>query len=285
MKTNATINEMLARRSIRKYETRMPEDDVIEAVVRAGQQAPFAGQLGSVLLKRRPPVDESEAGAPRAPKQSAPPSGIPWNAPLLFTICIDMHRMELVMEKRGWRTRAHDLNMLLFGVQDAILMSENMVMAAESLGMGSCFLGGAPFRSERIIEEYGLPKRVFPVVQLTMGYPAEDPPPRPRYPLSFHLFEERYPDFTDDDIEAAMKQMDDGYLEEDYYRTLGAKIKLDDAREETFTFDDYSWTEHMCRKWGQWLDDAEPLLEQLEKCGFELRRMGEGMGADENAPD
>lgn len=282
MTTNQTIDEMLARRSIRKYETRMPTDDVIEAVVRAGQQAPFAGQLGSVLLKRRPPVDEAEAGAPKEPK---PASGIPWNAPLLFTILIDMHRMELVMEKRGWRTKAHDLNMLLFGVQDAILMAENMVMAAESLGMGSCFLGGAPFRAARIIEEYELPKRVFPVVQLTMGYPAENPPPRPRYPLSFHLFEGSYPKLTDEDVEAAMKQMDEGYLAEDYYRTLGARIKLEDGREETFTYDDYSWTEHMCRKWGQWLDDAEPLLEQLEACGFELRGMGAGKGTDENAPD
>jgi len=285
MKTNPTIEEMLARRSIRKYESRMPDDDVIEAVVRAGQQAPFAGQLGSVLLKRRPDVDETEAGAPRAPRSAAPPSGIPWNAPLLFTICIDMHRMELVMGRRGWRTRSHDLTMLLFGVQDAILMAENMVMAAESLGMGSCFLGGAPFRADRIVDEYSLPKRVFPVVQLTMGYPAENPPPRPRYPLAFHLFEGSYPKFTDEQVDAAMRQMDEGYLAEDYYRALKARIKLEDGREEIFTYDTYSWTEHMCRKWGQWLDDAEPLLEQLERCGFDLRRMGEGQGADENAPD
>jgi len=285
MKTNATIDEMLARRSIRKYEARMPTDDVIEAVIRAGQQAPFAAQLGSVLMKRRPAVDENEAGAPKAPKQSARPSGIPWNAPLLFTICIDLHRMERILEKRGWPTKAHDLNMLLFGVQDAILMAENMVMAAESFGMGSCFLGGAPFRADRIIEEYELPKRVFPVVQLTMGYPAENPPPRPRYPLSFHLFEGIYPKFTDEDVEAAMRAMDDGYLAQDYYRALKAKISLEDGREETFTYDDYSWTEHMGRKWGQWLEDEGPLLEQLEKCGFSLRRMGEGTGADENAPD
>jgi hypothetical protein len=126
---------------------------------------------------------------------------------------------------------------------------------------------------------------VFPVVQLTMGYPAEDPPPRPRYPLRFHLFEGSYPRFTDADVEDAMRAMDEGYLAQDYYRELKAKIKLEDGREETFTYDDYGWTEHMGRKWGQWFAEPGPLLEQLERCGFDLRRMGEGEGAGENAPD
>ena len=205
MKTNTTLDAMMARKSIRKYEDRLPANDVIETVVRAGQQAPFAGQLGSVLLKRKSAAGgvHDEGGAPKAPGGTAdkePASGIPWGAPLLFTICIDMHRMELVLEKRGWRTKSHDLNMLLFGVQDATLMAENMVTAAESLAMGSCFLGGAPFRADRIIEEYSLPKRVFPVVQLTMGYPAENPAPRPRYPISFHLFEGSYPQFSDEEV-------------------------------------------------------------------------------------
>ena len=55
-------------------------------------------------------------------------------------------------------------------------MAENMVIAAESLGMGSCFLGMTPYRAERIQKQYQLPKRVFPLVELVMGYPAEEFP-------------------------------------------------------------------------------------------------------------
>ncbi|MEM2336270.1 MAG: nitroreductase family protein [Candidatus Bathyarchaeia archaeon] len=106
----------------------------------------------------------------------------------------------------------NDLALLFFGIQDAALMAENMVIAARSLGLGSCFLGGAVFQAEKIAEEYHLPKRVFPLVQLVMGYPAEDPPPRPRYPIEFTLFEGKYPELTDEMVSEAMRIMDEGYL-------------------------------------------------------------------------
>jgi hypothetical protein len=128
----------------------------------------------------------------------------------------------------------------------------------------------APYRAGRIRKQYKLPKRVFPLVELVMGYPAEEYPPRPRYPLEFTLFEDSYPELTDDNIQDAMRVMDEGYLEQDYYRKQKAKIKLEVDREETFTYSDYSWTEHISRKWGQWLSDPKELLGQLEECGFSI---------------
>ena len=113
-----------------------------------------------------------------------------------------------------------------------------------------------------------MPPRVFPLVQLVMGYPAENPPPRPRYPLSFSLFEDSYPEFSESDIDQAMQQMDEGYLAQDYYRKGKIKIRLEPGREETFTYDNYSWTEHISRKWGQWYASPAELLRQLAKRGF-----------------
>lgn len=251
MLTNPVIESMLNRKSVRKYTDQQPTDEVIETVVRAGQQAPFASQLCSVLLTRKK---------------------APFGAPLWFTICVDMHRMELIMAKRGWTVVANDLSLLLLGIQDAALMAENMVIAAESLGMGSCFMGTTPYRAERIQKKYHLPKRVFPLVELVMGYPDEEFPTRPRYPLTFTLFEDAYPELTDDMVEEAMRVMDEGYLAQGYYRKQRAKIKLETEREETFTYDDYSWTEHISRKWGQWMCDPQELLEQLEKCGFVIKK-------------
>jgi nitroreductase len=252
MIANPIVTTMLNRKSIRQYTSELPSDEVVETIVRAGQQAPFAGQLGSVLLARNKPS--------------------PWNAPLLFTICVDLHRLELIMARRGWKLVTNDLSILFFGIQDAALMAENMVIAAESLGLGSCFLGDTPYRADQIIEEYHLPKRVFPLVQLTMGYPAEDPPPRPRYPLDYTLFEDVYPELTEEIVERAMHAMDEGYLQQDYYHKLDAMVELEDGRPERYTYDTYSWTEHMSRKWGQWFRSTEELLEQLRFCGFEISR-------------
>jgi nitroreductase len=248
--SNIVIDTMMNRKSIRKYTDEMPTDEVIHTVVCAGQQAPFASQLCSVLLTRK--------------------IGVPFGAPLLFTICVDLHRMELIMSKRGWQTVTNDLSMLFFGIQDASLMAENMVTAAEGLGMGSCFLGAAPYNADKIARKYKLPPRVFPLVQLVMGYPAENPPTRPRYPLSFTLFEDTYPKFDDAEVDQAMQQMDDGYLAQNYYRKGKIMIPLEGERAETFTHDNYSWTEHISRKWGQWYESPEELLGQLSNRGFKV---------------
>jgi len=244
---------MLEHKSIRKYSDKLPSNEIVKTIVRAGQQAPFASQYYSLLLSRN--MERN-----------------PWRAPLLFTICVDSHKFELIMARRRWKLVTNDLSLLLFGIQDAALMAENMVVAARSLGLGSCFLGGAPYRADKIAAEYKLPPRVFPLVQLVMGYPAEDPPPRPRYPIEFALFEDEYPKLDEQTITKAMNQMDEGYLAQNYYRQLNAKIPLEGDRKETFTLNDYSWTEHICRKWGQWYPDPKNLLQQLEERGFHITR-------------
>jgi len=257
---NAVLKSLLERKSIRRYKPDVPGEDVIETIVRAGRQAPFAAQLGSALLSR-----ERERH--------------PFKAPLLFTMLVDVHRLERVMAARGWARKSCDLATLLFGIQDAAYMAQNMVTAADALGLGSCFLGMPPFRAAEIKKEYALPDRVFPLVQLAMGYPAEDPPPRPRYPLPFTLYEGRYPEDDQASLEAAMAVMDEGYLAQDYYRKAGVMVKLEGKAEETHHFGNYSWTEHMGRKWGQWLTDPQAVLEQLLACGFDLT------GGAEQAPE
>jgi FMN reductase (NADPH) len=250
MTNNPIVETMLNRKSIRRYKDQAVPDELIHAIVRAGQQAPLAAQLYSVLLSRK--------------------GRHAFGAPLLFTICIDVHKMALIMAKRNWQVASNDLFLLLFGIQDATLMAENMVIAAESYGLGSCFLGAAPYMADKIAQQYKLPPRVFPLVQLVMGYPAENPPTRPRFPLEFSLFEDAYPELTDEMIERAMQQMDEGYLAQDYYRKAKYLIPLENERPELFTFENYSWTEHISRKLGQWHRSLSELLQQLQKRGFQL---------------
>jgi FMN reductase (NADPH) len=248
---NSVIKAMLNRRSVRKYKTDKPSDEVVETIVRAGQQAPFASQAYSVLLTR---------------KKKAP-----FNAPLWFIVCVDVHKLECFMKVRNWEIVTNDVTLLLLSFQDAAYAAENMVIAAESLDLGSCYLGVMPERVTQIVKQYKLPKRVFPLVELVMGYPDEEFPPRPRYPLSFTLFEDQYPEFTDEQVKEAMQVMDEGYLAQGYYANLKAKIRLEGKRKETFTYDDYSWTEHISRKWGQWDTSPNKMLDALKKQGFDLQ--------------
>lgn len=250
MKTNSVIETLLSHKSIRKYMDKEPNQETIQTIVRAGQQAPFAYQAYSVILSRKR-------------------NKIPFNAPLLFTLCVDIHKFELIMKKRNWKRITNDLTLLLFGIEDASYMAQNMVIAGRSLGLGSCFLGRPMTAAAHVAKEFKLPQRVFPIVQLVMGYPAEDPPCRPRYPLEFTLFEDEYPTLDDETVVKAMKQMDEGYLAQDYYLDAKALISLVN-REETFSYDDYSWTEHISRKLGQWHDSTKKQLKAIEECGFNI---------------
>ncbi len=251
---NELIDCLLNHKSIREYTDDVPNKEEIETIVKAGQQAAFSSQLYSVIIEKEK-------------------DNIPFGAPILFTICADIHKLKLFMEKRDWDLKTNDLTLLMFAVQDASYMAQNMVVAAESLEMGTCYLGGALMKADKLKEKYNLPKGVFPFVQLTVGYPAEYPPTRPRYPLDFTLFEDEYPDIDDSTLEEAMDEMDEGYLEQDYYRILNGKIPIQiDGKEDEYTLDDYSWTEHISRKWGQWFQEIEEQLEIIEECGFEICR-------------
>lgn len=179
------------------------------------------------------------------------------------------------MKLRGWDVVTNDLSLLWFGMQDAAYAAENMVIAAESLGLGSCFLGSAPYIAEKTARQFKLPARVFPLVGLVMGYPAEEFPPRPRFPLEFTLFEETYPELTDEQVLQAMQVMDEGYLAQGYYRKQRAKINLEVDRQETYTYETYSWTEHISRKWGQWYPSPQELLKQLQLQGFDILKENE----------
>ena len=253
MITNQTIETLMNRRSVRKYADRNLSKDELEVIVRAGQQAPFASQLYSVLYSTEGPIA--------------------FGAPISFVICVDAHKLERFMKLRGWDIITNDLTLLLLGMQDAAYMAENMVIAAESLGIGSCFLGEGSLNASRIktlSKRFELPNRVLPMVELVMGYPDEDFPTRPRYPLGFTLFENKYPELSDEEVREAMKMMDDGYLEQEYYKRYDAKIKREDGRQDDYTLDNYSWSEHISRKWGQWAKSPNALLDTLKERGFSL---------------
>ncbi|TYB31077.1 MAG: hypothetical protein FXF47_05840 [Candidatus Mcinerneyibacterium aminivorans] len=247
---NKVLETILNHRSVRNYKNKNIEKDKIERIVKAGRQAPFVSQLYSILMTKK--------------------GDIPFKAPVLFTICVDFYKMKKIMKKRGWNPVTNDLSILIFGIQDAAYAAQNMVIAAESMGLGTCFLGMVPYKASKIKKEYSLPDKVFPLVGLVMGYPDEDFPVRPRYPVNFVLFEDKYPDLSEKMIENAMKKMDEGYLQQDYYKKLDAQISLNSNKEDTYDYSNYSWTEHISRKWGQWYPCPEKILNEMKKCGFDL---------------
>ena len=80
----------------------------------------------------------------------------------------------------------------LIGAMDTGIMAQNILLAAESLGLGGVFIGALRNDIEAVSELVGLPDYCVPLLGLCLGYPTQNPPPKPRLPHSLMFFENRY---------------------------------------------------------------------------------------------
>ena len=259
------IEIMLNRRSMRQFLDKPISDEVLERILKAGFQAPFAAQLCSIIYTRdTEKIKELQ-------RLGAYPT-----TQVLMLFLIDLRRLEKIMAKRGHSYDADDAFTLWLGVQDASLVAENVILAAESLGLGSVLLGAVPHFAEHLAKMFKIPKRVFPMVGLCLGYPDPDEHTevRPRFPLKFSAYEDAYHNHSDEDLQICMKAMDEGYLAQDYYIDRKAMIPLPNGK-DNIGYDTYSWCEHISRKFcrGGWT--KFPFLKTLKKQGFLLKINGE----------
>ncbi len=245
------------RRSIRRFLDKEVSDEVIEKILSAGIRAPFAFQSCSIVYTR-----DKE----KMKKMRVFPS-----ATLYMVFFIDFNRMEKIVKQRNYTYDYDDSMLLWLGVQDVSLVVENVVLAADSLGLGSVLLGGAPFQVDKIAETFGVPKKTFPVVSMCLGYPDPEHKMqiRPRYPLKLTAYEDKYNDLSEDEIKECMRAMDEGYITQGYYIKLGAKIPLKKGKDE-IDLDKYSWSEHISRKITQGPRYGKTLLSVLREQGFKL---------------
>ncbi|KYK37867.1 MAG: nitroreductase family protein [Theionarchaea archaeon] len=246
------IHTVLHHRSIRKFTDEDVPNELIEKIVKAGQQAPFTGQMYSVIVCKDKEKRENVTQYFRMVEK----------APVFMLFCADFRRLEKFIAAKGRQNQMEEIGLLIFGVQDVALMAQNVVTAAESVGLGTCFLGGALW-VEALADIFDLPDRVIPIVGMVLGWPDQDPPVRPRIPLQYVLHYESYHDLTDEDVEDALKVMDAGLIREGYYRKLQAKIPVEGEDKETY--DTYGWGEHVSRKYGAALRDPEKTIGKILK--------------------
>ena len=239
---NPVMENLMTRASVRRFTEQEISEETIAKLVRAGQQAPFTGQMYSVIVTKDSLQKEKMAGYFGA---------LPRLGNVFMLICVDFARLERFIKAKGRENSYEDQRMMIMGIQDAAYFAQNIVTAAESYGIGSVFLGRVPWCAKELKEIFKLPNRVWPMVGLVLGYKAEQPPPRPRIPLETVLHCEEYKELDDDGIEAALQIMDAGLLREGYYESRNAKVALKGSQEDRVGYDEYGWGEHISRKYGQ----------------------------------
>jgi nitroreductase len=181
--------------SIRKFKSQSLPDSVIESVIYSGTKASTTGnmQLYSVVISKEPELKEKLI--PLHYNQNVAKS-----APVLLTFIADLNRFTKWCEISNARPGYDNFLSFFTAAIDAILVAQNVCVAAENQGLGICYLGTTTYNAKEIIGVLGLPKLTFPVTTLAMGYPYESMIQTDRLPLKGITHKERYNDYSASDI-------------------------------------------------------------------------------------
>lgn len=194
------MQHLAAHSSVREFEPTALADEVIASCVRAAQQAATSShvQAYSLLQVTAPSTRETLAELTGGQSQVA-------SAGAFFVVSADQRRHRLAAERAG-KPYAANLETFLLATIDASLFAQNLVLAFESFGLGTCCIGGLRTRLAQVDELLALPADCLPLYGLCVGVPAARNAPRPRLPLSNVLFKDAYPD--DETLLAGMDEHD-----------------------------------------------------------------------------
>ncbi len=195
---------LMDRRTVRKYSTNKVEDKLLNELLRMGCRTSTTGnmQVYSIVITR----DEQKK------KELAPAhfnQSMITEAPVVLTFCADFNRFNKWCSLRKAEPGYNNFLSFMTAAIDALLVAQTVCIAAESNGLGICYLGTAIYNAHKIIEILNLPKGVVPVTTVTMGWPAENPEQVDRLPLEAVLHNEIYKDYSDEKLAEYYKQKEE----------------------------------------------------------------------------
>lgn len=189
------LRSLLSRRSIRRFQDKNVDDRLLDELLSIACRVATTNnmQLYSVIVTR----DEARKKE-LAPAHLFQPSL--QSAPVVLTFCADFNRFTKWCLQRQARPGYGYFHSFMSAVLDTALITQQFCTAAESQGLGCCYLGTTTFNAGMIIDILELPKLVMPVTTIVVGYPAEFPEQADRLPLEAFVHHERYKDYTPEAI-------------------------------------------------------------------------------------
>lgn len=191
---NDTIRLLKERSSCRNFTDDPIPPEVLRTVLEAGIQAPTGGNLQpySIIKIENPDVKRKLADLCERQEFVA-------RAPVNLLFCIDLHRLQRWADLEvAPFTATYSFRHFWIAFQDTIICAQNICTAADSLGLGSVYVGSVLECFRELRELFRLPKGVFPVVLLSLGYPKSKPAPSARLGVEIVVHDEVYTELDDD---------------------------------------------------------------------------------------
>ena len=250
---NDSLNTLLSHRSIRAYLPELLPSGTLETLVAAAQSASTSSNLQTWSV-----VAVEDANRKERLSQLAGNQAHILSCPLFLVWLADLARLTHIAESRGLPHEGLDyLEMFLMATIDAALAAQNATVAAESLGLGTVYIGAMRNHPEAVAEVLNLPPHVFAVFGLCVGYPDQTIAAaiKPRLPQSSVLHRETYQLAEQDQAITHYNE-----VMKAFYAAQQMNIPGD-------------WTEHSVKRvaFAESLSGRDHLSEALKNLGFPLR--------------
>ncbi len=221
-----TIKTLLDHKTIRNYKSTPIDDAVLNEILQAGFRASTTGnmQVYSII------VSKDEAKRKALCKLHFGQKMVE-QAPVLLTFCADFNRFNKWCRQRDAAPGYDNFLSFFTAAIDALLVSQNVAVAAEAHGLGICYLGTTTYQADKLVDFFKLPKGVVPVTTLVVGYPDEDPVQADRLPAEGVIHHETYGDYTQEDIDRIYQEKEglpltEALLKENQLETLAQIFTL-----------------------------------------------------------
>ena len=184
---NETIKTQLNHRTIRKFENRPVEKEVLDTLLEVvNRTASSTGMQNSSIIR----VTDKDL---REKIYEISTQKYLLDVPELWIFVVDTLRNDRIARENGFEPKTScDMDKFFQGFTDATLAIQNLTVAIESMGMGAVYFGSILNNMGKLVEALKLPKLVFPVLGIGFGYPKEEPQLKPRMPMELKFFENEY---------------------------------------------------------------------------------------------
>lgn len=243
---NKIIEQLKSHTSIRKFEDRPIDEDILKEIVASAQGASTSSFLQAYTIIRIKSTENREKIAAWAGDQSYINT-----ASEFFVFCADLHRLKVACERSGVALETDMTELFIIATIDAALAAQNLMIAAESVGLGGVYIGGLRNEIANVDSLLNLPENVYPVFGMCLGWPAHSPGVKERLPMSLIFKEDQYEE-DDEDVLALYDDRIKAYYTE---RTRGKKTD--------------TWTESVVNKIP---NELRPHMKEfLETKGFKMK--------------
>lgn len=215
---NEVINTINSRVSLRRYDSCEISNDDLEKIIESAIKAPTAGNMMMYSILKITDEKIKETLSETCDNQ-------PFikNAKVTLIFLADLQKWYDYFEVcEVENIKAPGMNDFMLGIDDAIIACQNAVVAAESLGIGSCYIGDIMENYEKHKQLLNLPDYTFPAAMITLGYYPKDMNKiyRDRFDKQYVVFENTYKKLDEDELKNMFK-----HKEEDMPKTnpYGAK--------------------------------------------------------------